>query len=90
MGAHTWLRGGAGGLQGAELGPRAFISLLWDNSSGAQLAPENHAAVRWPSGERAPPQGEEGTRTSNNLQEQPGVEPVPTLGSRLWVEQAAV
>ena len=92
-GAYTWLGGGAGGLPGADQGPEAFISLQWDNSSGAQVAPESHSVVRWPRGELAPPQGEKETHTHththmhahtlDNLQEMPGAEPVPKLGSRL-------
>lgn len=50
LGAYTWLGGRAAGLQGGALGPRAFITLQWSNSSGAQVAPESHPAVHWPSG----------------------------------------
>lgn len=52
-GAYTWLEGRTGGLSSGW----TQVLRHWESSRGAQVAPENHPAVHWSSGELETSQG---------------------------------
>ena len=85
MESRTHLAWGWGwSLQGAEPGSSGFY-LCHRTCRWAQVAPESHPAVCWPSGELAPPMGRKAHTHQTAFGGDQELSQSPCWGSRVWV-----